>query len=320
MYSRVELMHWSPANPNSRPLPSSEDSGIQPRAAPPLEGETRIAPVTLVRSAAQRLPSPLVSGPVSEERTEGISRPQSSVSLKIQEQTPWKWSVGVTTAPRELPTLERTLHSLANAGWESPHLFAEPDCVVPDGFPVTRRGIRLGAWPNWYLALSELVLKDPLADAYFLIQDDVLFSRNCRAFLEGTLWPSGRLGVVSLYCPSIYHADKGLHNLGPHDVTEGFGLVGALTFIFTPEAARAILLDTSVADHRLKGRRKGLCNIDAVVGRWALENERRVCYYAPSLAAHIGATSSIWPNQEPRFSRTSQSFLGEQFDARELLP
>lgn len=177
----------------------------------------------------------------------------------------------------------------------------------------------MGAWPNWYLALAELVLKDPLADCYFLVQDDVIFCRNSRLFLEADLWPAGKVGLVSLYCPSIYHSEKSTSDYGPHEVDEGFGLVGALTFLFPPESARAVLQDTNVVEHRLKGRRRGLCNIDAVVGRWARETGRKIYFYSPSLANHIGETSSIWLNQEPRRGRMCHRFLGERFDAMELL-
>lgn len=177
----------------------------------------------------------------------------------------------------------------------------------------------MGAWPNWYLSLAELVMLDPLADCYFMSQDDVVFCRHVREFLEQDLWPGKQIGVVSLYCPSIYHGKQRLTNYGPHEVAEGFGLVGALTYLFPAAAARAILQDTQVVEHRLKGRRRGLCNIDAVVGRWAEQTGRKVYYYSPSLATHIGEASSIWPNQQIRASRTCHNFLGEQFDARALL-
>ncbi|WP_437194470.1 hypothetical protein [Planctomicrobium sp. SH527] len=225
----------------------------------------------------------------------------------------------MTTAPRGGPTLERCLASLARAGWERPRIFAEPEAPVPAGLPVTRRASRMGAWPNWYLALAELVLLDPLADCYFLSQDDVVYCQHVREFLEQDLWPAKETGLVSLYCPSIYHAKQQLPDYGPHEVAVGFGLVGALAYLFPAASARAILQDTQVVEHRLKGRRRGLCNIDAVVGQWAHQTGRKVFYYSPSLAAHIGETSSIWPNQPARPSRTSCNFLGEHVDARALL-
>jgi hypothetical protein len=116
------------------------------------------------------------------------------------------WAVGVTTAPRRSPTLGRTLVSLRSAGWDSIRLFAEPGSLLPDSrvaadVSVTRRESTLGAWPNWYLGLAELYQRDPLADAYVMVQDDVILCANLRQFLESTLWPEERLAVVSLYDP-----------------------------------------------------------------------------------------------------------------------
>jgi len=232
--------------------------------------------------------------------------------------TSFRWSVGVTTAPRAVPTLERCLASLTRAGWDHPRIFAEPDAPVPVGLPVTRRASRMGAWPNWYLALAELVMLDPLADCYFLSQDDVVYCRHVREFLEQDLWPARETGMISLYCPSIYYGQQQLPDYGPHEIMAGFSLVGALTYLFPAASARALLQDTQVVEHRLKGHRHGLCNIDAVVGRWAQQTGRKVFYYSPALATHIGEVSSIWPNQPLRPSRTSSNFLGEEVDARAL--
>jgi hypothetical protein len=66
---------------------------------------------------------------------------------------------------------------------------------------LTQRDEVLGAWPNWFLGLAELYERDAGADAYLIVQDDVVFSRNVRRYLEQVLWPADRLGVVSLYEP-----------------------------------------------------------------------------------------------------------------------
>ena len=64
---------------------------------------------------------------------------------------PTRWAVGVTTAPRPRPTLERTLQGLRRAGW--------PECHVFDD------ARRAGAWANWIAALGTLLARHPRADA-----------------------------------------------------------------------------------------------------------------------------------------------------------
>ena len=78
---------------------------------------------------------------------------------------------------------------------------------IPQQFrhlPLTARDERLGAFPNWYLALAEMVMREPWAEAYLLVQDDAVLARNVREFLERELWPSPNVRAVSIYCPSHY--------------------------------------------------------------------------------------------------------------------
>lgn len=53
--------------------------------------------------------------------------------------------------------------------------------------PRSERDEPLGAFANWYLALAELVMRSPRAEAYFMVQDDVVFARGVRPFLERAL-------------------------------------------------------------------------------------------------------------------------------------
>jgi hypothetical protein len=69
-----------------------------------------------------------------------------------------QWAVGITTAPREIPTLEATLASVSRAGFTEVQLFAEPDTPLPSRksdhslhVSISQRGTTLGAFPNWYV-------------------------------------------------------------------------------------------------------------------------------------------------------------------------
>jgi predicted O-methyltransferase YrrM len=228
------------------------------------------------------------------------------------------WAVGVVTAPREHPTLPRSLASLALAGWASVRLFAEPGCELPiesDQIKITRRADTLGEWPNWLLGLAELYQRGPRADAYMMVQDDTVFCRGVREFLEAELWPDDRVGMVSVYCPEP-HAQSGR---GWKPVAAGAGLVGALTCIFPNAAARALLGHPGIVDHRLRGGRHGLVDTDGIIGRWAQQAAMPVYHYSPSLAQHIGDTSTVWPGAPNAGPRRSSNFVGEDFDARELI-
>ena len=74
------------------------------------------------------------------------------------------WAVGVTTAPRVQATLGPCLDSLVRAGWGRPQLFIDAAVNVPEPhqeLPRTARDEPLGAWPNYELALTELLLRRP---------------------------------------------------------------------------------------------------------------------------------------------------------------
>jgi hypothetical protein len=221
------------------------------------------------------------------------------------------WAVGVTTAPRERPTLKRTLESLADAGWEEPRLFAESmefPLELALRLPISPRGERMGAFPNWFLGLSELILRAPKADAYFMCQDDVLFARGLRRYLEEQLWPAERLGVVSVYSAGS-QSSRGPD--GFHVDDRGWDVEGALGLIFPNSAARAFVGDPGVLKHRQRGPDRGMHHIDAVVGAWCARSGLPFYLHAPSLAQHIGDSSTLFPGAANFGPRHAGSFRSE---------
>jgi hypothetical protein len=227
-----------------------------------------------------------------------------------------QWMVGVITAPRREATLERTVQSLVAAGWTDYHLFAEPGSEVPSSLrpqTCTVRVQRLGAWPNWVLGLAELFLRDPTADAYFMVQDDALFCRGTRAYLEWRLWPSPGLGVVSLYTPS-HHRSGGEAGFFRREV--GWGAWGALAYVFPNPAVRSFLGDPRVIAHRSRGPRGGVVNVDSVVGRWCEESAQGYWMHNPSLAQHIGQTTTLRGRDTLEGRRSAADFPGAEVDIR----
>jgi hypothetical protein len=255
--------------------------------------------------------------PAHESTTiqECLRCPDYEPRLSVGEVT--SWAVGVTTAPRRQTTLPRTLASLSGAGWGEIRIFAEPDSPVPTSvagveITVTNRESIVGAWPNWYLGLAELYQREPLADAFLMVQDDVVFCRNLRPLLETLLWPAERLAVVSLYNPrpSSDPAESwAFEALPAHE-----GLPGALALAFPNHSARLLLADAQCLLHRRRGPSQALKLIDTVVGQWADRAALPALAVWPSLSQHIGQTSTIWPESEDRIVREAISFVGEGFD------
>jgi hypothetical protein len=220
------------------------------------------------------------------------------------------WAVGVTTAPRRQPTLQWCLDSLHRAGWQKPHLFSDGMAELPDeakDCPRTIRGRPIGAWPNYYLALAELVLHHPQADAYLLLQDDVYLydHENLREYLDGVLWPGARPSLVSLYSTEVNSAvDCGWHS-------DRYPWVcGALAFVFPAEIARSFLADHRVLNHR-RHSSQGREGIDTVIGSWTAARGQAIWYPMPSLVQHLGNSSAIQNGALNGGPRRARWFAGD---------
>jgi hypothetical protein len=151
------------------------------------------------------------------------------------------WAVGITTARRREPTVNQCIHSLVNAGWPLFHVFEDGDTeqhFSPASGRVTTRQPPVGAWPNFYLSMFELLMREPGADAIFMLQDDVIFPnhRGLRQFVEGVLWPGRKAGIVSLFCPAEYTSTTNGWNF-----KEGAWFWGAQALIFDRQIALRFL-------------------------------------------------------------------------------
>jgi hypothetical protein len=181
---------------------------------------------------------------------------------------------------------------------------------VPDRFghlPGTLRDPAVGAWPNHYLALFELTLRQPSADAFLILQDDALIydGENVREYLERTLWPGTAAPVVSLYCPGPYTANCfGWHRFRPS------WFWGAQAFVFSREAAQRYLRDRRVCQHRWQAASGGLNQIDVLIGWWALRRRVPLWYPTPSLVQHIGDSSTLYPECSATGPRAASVFVG----------
>jgi hypothetical protein len=236
-----------------------------------------------------------------------VPRPVHRFGRRIQ-----RWAVGVTTAPRPQPTVHACLDSLSRVGWKVPRLFVDSGVTIADRFselPLTFRETKLGPWPNYYLALVELLMREPEADAFMLVQDDVIFDdrHDVRTYLEEILWPADPIAAVSLYCSKAYTRPvAGWHELNSQWIW------GALAFVFPRESAKRFVTDPLVFEHR-SNPTEGLVNIDILIGRWAHERQLPIYFPSPSLVQHIGNESSIWSDPDSRAigDRRADRFAGD---------
>jgi len=205
------------------------------------------------------------------------------------------WGVVVLTAPRPMPTLDRTLASLARAGWR----YALVACDDPPG----------GHFRAWTRALAAVRAVAPCADVYFVVEDDVVFCRDLRPYLEGCLWPDqpARIALCSVFTPAAYRQATP----GWHQQRRGFHLVASQAWILPCETVTELLGEFQDV--------RSAHNADWMVGDWAQRTHRSVWYHTPSLAQHIGLGNSALGDNLISDLRVASDFVGEFAPPEQLI-
>jgi hypothetical protein len=174
---------------------------------------------------------------------------------------------------------------------------------------VTRRDIPIGSWGNWFLGLAELVHRHPQADAYLIIPADAVFCRNLRGFLERSLWPAERVGMVLLSCPT----SSDLAISGWHRIDHWWQTQGTLVYLFPGAGARLLLSHPRLITQGCQASNE-VTVIDILLWQWAVQTGIPVYSHWPSLAESIGTT----PMGEWAGACRKADFVGEDFDALSL--
>lgn len=274
--------------------------------------------------------------PVAVERSlvlEAIRRAEEEAQMsKI------KWQVGLTTCPARFDTLlPETLRSLERAGWSSPRIFVDGRAPgsLREKYEVTERNPRIKTFANWILGLGELYARNPCADRYLMVQDDVAFVRNLRSFLERKEWPGkGYLNLYTTPCNQPLSAGRGkwfesrLVGSGDPALRLQTGK-GALAFCFNHESVRVLLSARHNVDRIMDPtNHRGIDG--AVVTAMNYAGYREYCF-DPSLVQHTGKVSAVDKRRvstgdDPNFPQYqweprsfAVSFPGEDFDALKLL-
>jgi len=227
-------------------------------------------------------------------------------------------SIGVTTAPRPVPTIARTLREIFSSGFEGPvHLFAEPNSFVPDcsGIQLHQNVSKLGLWKNWHQAACKL-LSETAAPYILICQDDILLAKGAAKYLQETMktLPHQSLGFVSLYTP--HHNVKGqVVNRGWQAIDLGCNAWGALAYCFTRESLGALLQSRTILFHQ------GDKSADGIISLAYKRKNRKTWYHIPSLCSHIGGNgnSSVGHYYSPGDTETAAVGYSDSFATHQTI-
>lgn len=246
-----------------------------------------------------------------------------------------RWAYGVTTVPdRFSDLLPQTLESLRGAGFANPRLFIDGcreqnvPCNLHTNYEVTCRYPKVRTHGNWFLALTELFIRDSGAERYAIFQDDFVTYRNLRQYLERCPYPDGthpgppyssQRGYWNLYtfpsnqelCPQD---NSGAQRTGWYESNQNGR--GAVALIFDNEAAVQLLQSKHMVE-RPRDLHRGWKAVDGGI----VDSMRKVGYkeyvHNPSLTQHLGMESTTVPGKPQQ--KQAISFRGAEFDAMQLL-
>jgi GT2 family glycosyltransferase len=222
-------------------------------------------------------------------------------------------AVAMITAPRPVPTAERSLFELRRAGFgQTAHVFEEPGTDLPlrPGVRLFANSHRLGAWGNWRRAAESLL---ELSDAPFLLvcEDDIRLRPDALLGLVHAVrtLPHADWGYASLYTP--------WHNVRGRPLVPGWQAIpvghegwGALAYCFTRASLEAVLAETRPLENA------GDAHTDMVVSS-ALRQFGRQCYFhVPSLGDHTGEGISSLGHRH----LAEMAAVGFQATARDYVP
>lgn len=246
-----------------------------------------------------------------------------------EESSPMKWAYGITTVPERMfnGLFKRTLKSLADAGFNEPWIFVDghnPYLYGDDPFKGLGIGLSFRNPPvrpfgNWWLGIVELWVRDPEADRFAIFQDDVIFSKNLKGFLDRCQFPTK--GYWNLYTVTK-------NGIKAPNGAQGWYVApyrgkGALALVFDKEGLQQLLMQRQWVERPLSPD-TGFRNIDGGVVNCMNYVGYREFVHTTSLCQHIGKDDSsikkIMPPSAPphREWPVADSWRGEEFDCLTL--
>lgn len=246
-----------------------------------------------------------------------LATPATEESTEVTK--PIEWAYGVTTVPARARTLlPRTLTSLANGGFDKPRLFVD-GCTseIAQGYErefkleVTSRYPTIRTFGNWALALIELYIRTPTATRFAIFQDDFVTYKGLREYLTRSEYPDK--GYLNLYTFPENQAKAPKDRYGWFKSNQK-GL-GAVALVFSKNALLTLLNSQHLLERPMDAMR-GYRWVDGGVVTAMNKAGWSEYVHTPSLVQHTGLHSSMRSKPQP----TAPFFLGEDFDATQLLP
>jgi len=223
-----------------------------------------------------------------------------------------KWAYGITTVPERIENglLQRTIDSLAKAGFPDPHVYV--DGMPPEGWSTpgghTCRTGKVRAFGNWCCAVWEMFCREPNADRYAVFQDDFVSYRNLREYLERCHYPDR--GYLNLY--TFKQNEKNI--CGWYESNQ-LGK-GAVALVFSSEAIRALFSTQYMIDRPMNATRGHKAIDGGIVSAFKkMKPPWKEYVHNPSLVQHVGDVSAVGNRKHPQ----ARTFRGEDFDAVQLL-
>lgn len=231
---------------------------------------------------------------------------------------PLVWAYGITaTKERWLDLFPRTRASLHDGGFDQPRVFLDGSGTPLVGVHVsdlTTRWPKVGAWGNFWLSLSELWVRNPLASRFALFQDDLVCGKNLRQYLERC--PMPLQSYLNLFTAPENHAAAPAQGWFP---AKHRGK-GALALVFDRWGLHHLLTSPyafqrpTATDPAPNGQPRGTQNIDGAVAEALHLCGITETVHCPSLVQHTGDVSTLGHRQHP----PAPHFLGTEFDCLRL--
>lgn len=228
---------------------------------------------------------------------------------------------GIITAPRPVPTLQRSVASLRAAGFDGHIVISsdDPQVASPKGCYAMINSPALGNLRNWVACLNRLLtLATDDADWLCVCEDDISWVPNSIDRLEGELKALrvassfSRNGALSLFFPIAMarDIDKGTRlSRGWYPHNRGFKTWGAQCFLLS----RTMAIDLLESDG-LKGYLadpKWTKNVDGIVAHSLLKLNLSILYRVPCLVDHdLGEGNSSLGYREDRPKLRTEYFTG----------